>query len=152
MGGARLVLCWAAADTDSPKLPALDKIFMLRLREALEASWDRDTAYQAAEQANNPAYGQCYPTSWVVQHYFPETEIVKGTVHTGQRDEVHFWNALPVGDDWYHIDFSWQQFPTGSIIRQFIVLDRENLGDGDATIRRCALLLNRVEDYLRRQP
>jgi hypothetical protein len=130
----------------------LDQNFMLRLREALEAAWDRETAYNAAEQAGNPALGQCYPTSRVVQHYYPETEIIKGTVHTGESDETHFWNGLRVGDLWYHIDLSWQQFPTGSIIGEFAVLDRQNLGDSDATVQRCALLLHRVEDYLRQQP
>jgi hypothetical protein len=63
---------------------------MLRLREVLEASWDKQTSYQAAEQAGNPAFGQCYPTSRVVQHYDPATEIIKGRVWTGQNEEIHF--------------------------------------------------------------
>jgi hypothetical protein len=126
-----------------------DQNFMLRLREALEASWDRQTAYRAVEQAGNPALGQCYPTSRVVQHYYPATEIIKGTVWTGESEEIHFWNGLPVGDEWYHIDLSWQQFPTGSVVQEFVVLDRQDLGDGEATIQRCALLLQRVEDYFR---
>ena len=128
-----------------------DQNFMLRLREALEASWDRETAYDAAEQAGNPALGQCYPTSRVVQHYYPETEIIKGKVRTGERNEIHFWNGLRVGDVWYHIDLSWQQFPAGSIVGEFAVLDRRNLGDSDTTVHRCALLLSKVEDYLRRR-
>jgi hypothetical protein len=123
--------------------------FMLRLREALEASWDRQTACGAIKEAGNPALGQCYPTSRVVQHYYPATEIIKGKVWAGQREEIHFWNGLPVGDSWYHIDLSWQQFPTGSVVREFVVLDRHNLGDSEATIERCVLLLRRVEDYLR---
>lgn len=53
-----------------------DQTYMLALREALEASWDRQTAYGAVEQAGNPALGQCYPTSRVVQHYYPATEII----------------------------------------------------------------------------
>ena len=84
-----------------------DQNFMLRLREALEASWDRQTAYRAVEQAGNPALGQCYQTSRVVQHYYPATEIIKGKVWTGESEEIHFWNGLPVGDEWYHIDLSW---------------------------------------------
>ena len=126
-----------------------DPDFMLRLREALEASWDTQTAYQAAEKAGNPAFGQCYPTSRVVQHYYPGTEIVKGKVWTGKNEEIHFWNGLPVGDGLHHIDLSWQQFPAGSVVREFVVLDRQNLGDTEATIQRCALLLKRVENYLR---
>ena len=123
---------------------------MLRLREALEASWDWQTAYGAVEQAGNPALGQCYPTSRVVQHFYPATEIIKGKVWTGVSEEIHFWNGLRVGDEWYHIDSSWQQFPTGSVVREFIVLDRQDLDDSEATIQLCALLLKRVEDYFRK--
>jgi hypothetical protein len=57
---------------------------------------------------------------------------------------------LPVGDEWYHIDLSWQQFPVGSVVQEFIVLDRQDLGDSEATIQRCALLLQRVESYFRK--
>ncbi|MGY4283853.1 hypothetical protein ACVWXO_003073 [Bradyrhizobium sp. LM2.7] len=70
-----------------------DQNFMLFLREALEASWDRQTDYGASEKAGNPTLGQCYPTSRVelspkvgdgfsrvVQHYYPATEIIKGKV------------------------------------------------------------------------
>ena len=121
---------------------------MLRLREALEACWDPQTAYRNADQRGNPALGQCYPTSRVVQHYYPATEIIKGLVRSGETDHVHFWNGLRVGADWYHIDFSWQQFPAGSVVREFGALDRLNLGDSDATVQRCGLLLRRVEDYL----
>jgi len=93
--------------------------FMLRLREALAASWDKRTAYLEVELVGNPALGQCYPTSRVVQRYYPETEIIKGKVWTGETADVHFWNGLRVGDDWYHIDLSWQQFPAGSVIQEF---------------------------------
>lgn len=127
-----------------------DQNFMLLLREALEASWDRQTAYEVLGNAGNPALGQCYPTSRVVQHYYPATEIIKGKVWTDEREEVHFWNALPAGDCWYHTDLSWQQFPAGSVIRDFVVLDRQQLDDSEVTIQRCALLLKRVASYLRK--
>src|SRR5476651_320809 len=74
--------------------------FMLCLREALAASWDKRTAYLEVEQVDNPALGQCYPKSRVVQHYYPETEIIKGKVWTGKAVDVHFWNGLRVGNDW----------------------------------------------------
>ena len=122
--------------------------FMLYLREALAASWDKRTAYLEVEQAGNPALGQCYPTSRVVQHYYPETEIIKGKVWTGEKADVHFWNGLHVGDDWYHIDLSWQQFPAGSIVQEFVIIERQELHDSEATVQRCALLLKRVDDYL----
>ena len=123
--------------------------FMLRLREALEASWSTDTSYLAAYQAGNPALGQCYPTCRVVQHYYPETEIIRGIVQTeGRHDDVHFWNGLRSGDDWYHIDMSWRQFPLTAKVANFVVLDRHNLNDAPATIARVSLLLERVGRYL----
>jgi len=122
--------------------------FMLRLREALAASWDKRTAYLEVAQMGNPALGQCYPTSRTVQHYYPETEIIKGEVWTGETLDVHFWNGLRIGVDWYHIDLTWQQFPANSIIREFAVIERKELKDSEATMRRCALLLTRVDDYL----
>ena len=122
--------------------------FMLRLREALAASWDKRTAYLEVEQMGNPALGQCYPTSQAVQHYYPETEIIKGKVWTGKTLDVHFWNGLRIGDDWYHIDLSWQQFPAGSIIQEFVIVERQELNDSEATMQRCALLLKRVDAYL----
>jgi hypothetical protein len=125
------------------------KDFMLRLREAITASWDKQTAYLGAEQMGNLALGQCYPTSWAVQHYYPETDIIKGKVWTGRTFEVHFWNGLRIGDDWYHIDFTWQQFPVGSIIQEFAVIERQELNDSEATLLRCALLLQRVDHYLK---
>ena len=132
-----------------PDLARRDAGFMLRLREALEASWDRETSYRQVEREGNPAFGQCYPTSRVVQHYFPGTEIIKGIVHTSDGDHDHFWNGLRVGGDWVHIDLSWQQFPAGSIVGKYVVLDRDELGDSEVTVERCALLLRRVEAYLR---
>lgn len=122
---------------------------MLRLREALEASWDKDTSFMAVQQVGNSALGQCYPTCRVVQHFYPETEIIKGKVQTkGQRDDIHFWNALSVGGYWYHIDMSWQQFAFGAKVIDFTVLDRNNLNDSDATVRRVDQLLERVTKYL----
>ncbi|MGI2032653.1 YunG family protein [Rhizobium panacihumi] len=122
---------------------------MLHLREALEASWGNDTSFMAAEQAGNPALGQCYPTCRVVQHFYPETEIIKGTVRTSdERDAIHFWNALPAGNHWYHIDLSWQQFAPGANVIDFTVLDRHNLNDGEATVRRVSILLERVRTHL----
>jgi len=121
---------------------------MLELREALEASWDTATSYGGVSETGNPALGQCYPTSWVVQQFFSEVEIVEGEVWTGKTVEKHFWNILQSQGNEYHIDFSWRQFPAGSAVRSFKIRDRETLGDGPATIKRRELLLERVTSYL----
>lgn len=66
------------------------------------------------------------------------------------RHDVRSPFLQPGGDEWYHFDLSWQQFPVGSVIREFVVLDRQDLGDSEAAIQRCALLLKRAEGYLRK--
>ena len=123
---------------------------LLRLREAVEASWDARTSYQAARREGNPALGQCYPTARVVQFFIPEAEIARGIVETPDGVETHFWNALPEADGLRHLDFTWQQFPSGSTTVSFELLDRERLGDSAETIGRCDLLLRRVLAHLDR--
>jgi len=121
---------------------------MARLRRAMEASWDPLTAYQGIIRQNDPAYGQCYPTSRVVQWFYPEAEIAVGNVWTGESLERHFWNVFHAGAEAEWIDMSWQQFPDGSVVRDHQILERDSLGDSAGTLERCALLLRRVEPHL----
>ena len=123
-------------------------IDMARLRAALEASWDEQTSYRHVSERGNPALGQCYPTAWLVQQFFPEMEIVEGRVKTLKGVEKHFWNILSQDGKVYHFDFTWQQFPHGSAVQEYWVRDRHNLGDGPATVARCRLLRERVLDFL----
>ena len=123
---------------------------LITLREALEASWSAKTSYGGVWEEGNPALGQCYPTSRVVQHFLPTSEIVKGTVWTGVRHEIHFWCELKVGDAMVAIDLTWQQFPPGSVVTARETLDRNDLGDSPATVARCDLLLSDVEAHLHR--
>jgi hypothetical protein len=121
------------------------------VREALEASWDRNTSYQMAFEENNPALGQCYSTSRVIQILFPEAEIVEGEVWTGNRIEKHFWNLLLANGVERHVDLTWKQFPGNSEIRNWSVRTRESLGDSPETIDRVNLLLQRVNAYVSHQ-
>jgi hypothetical protein len=115
-----------------------------RLRSALEASWRPDTAYLGVHQPGNPALGQCYPTSRVVQWFFPALEIVSGQVRTGSSVEAHFWNVDPAQDPQGHVDLTWQQFAPGAEVASFAILDRDALNDSPPTVARCQLLLRRV--------
>ncbi len=124
------------------------KVDLLKLREALEASWDSKTSYQNVSEVNNLAVGQCYPTSRVVQILLPESEIAEGQVWTGKSMEKHFWNILKVDNELIHIDFTWQQFPHGSVVKTYKMLDRDKLGDSQKTINRVELLKNRILEYL----
>lgn len=128
----------------------MNTVNLPQLREAIEVSWGVDTAYLQAQEKDNPALGNCYPTSRVVQHFFPQTEIVEGTVWTGKAAEKHFWNLLVVDGVEYHIDLTWQQFPNGSVVKEYKIRDRETLGDSEATVKRVELLLGRVNRYLGR--
>ncbi len=124
---------------------------LLLLREALETSWDEKTSYLAVKKEGNPALGQCYPTSRVVQYFFSETEIIRGKVWNGNTIEIHFWNGLVVDGIVYHIDLSWQQFPPLSSVREFEILDRKLLNDSKETIERCEILLQRVSHYINQE-
>jgi hypothetical protein len=119
-----------------------------RLKNALEASWDRRTAYLGAFEPGNPALGQCYPTARVVQWFFPRFEIASDQVDTASALECHFWNIDPACDPPMHVDLTWQQFDKGSAVKQFKILDRHALGDSPPTIERCELLLERVLVHL----
>lgn len=122
---------------------------MLRLRQALEASWQSDTAYLGAEEAGNPSLGQCYPTARVVQHFFIESEIAEGEILTNKELEKHFWSVFNTQSHPLHVDFTWQQFPPGAEVKSWKIRDRSTLNDSVYTLGRVKLLLDRVEQYLR---
>lgn len=123
------------------------KVDMMNLRQAIEASWKPDTAYLEAKETDNPALGQCYPTSRVIQYYFPEAEIVEGEVVTEKGIEKHFWNIFGTSYP-IHIDLTWQQFPHGSRVKSWKVRDRYTLHDSQQTIERVETLLNRVRQHM----
>jgi hypothetical protein len=126
------------------RVASFETIGLCRLRSAVEASWDSRTAYLGAFQPGNKALGQCYPTSRVVQWFFPNFEIACGEVDTGSAIEAHFWNIDPVPNPAEHLDLTWQQFAEGSKVLRFKILDRHALNDSPPTVARCQLLLHRV--------
>lgn len=137
---------------------ALARVSLPQLRSALEASWGPDTAYLGVYQPGNPALGQCYPTSRVVQWFFPALEIASGQVSIGSSVEAHFWNIDPTQDPARHVDLTWQQFPAGAEVESFAILKRDAPNDSPPTVARCELLLARVlsrigvEDAVRNRP
>jgi hypothetical protein len=125
-------------------IPLLPPVSLAQLHAALEASWEPDTAYLGVYEPGNPAAGQCYPTSRVVQQFFPALEIASGKVETGSSVEAHFWNVDVSQNPVQHIDLTWQQFAAGAQVTSFIILDRRNLNDSPPTVARCERLLRRV--------
>jgi hypothetical protein len=128
----------------------LPLVSVIELKAALEASWDRRTAYGEVHQPGNAALGQCYPTSRVVQWFFPKFEIASGEVNSGSAIEAHFWNIDPASNPAEHLDLTWKQFAEGSRVMRFKILDRDALHDSPPTIARCQLLLDRVLLRLKR--
>jgi hypothetical protein len=126
----------------------VSKVDLLRLRTALEASWDSETSYGRVIEPGVPALGQCYPTARVVQYFFPEMEIAEGEVWTGLEMEKHFWNVVDHGGTAIHIDLTWQQFPFGSSVMGYALRDRSSLEDSAQTLIRVETLLRRVEAAL----
>jgi hypothetical protein len=126
------------------EVSSLPAVPLPKLKSAVEASWDRSTAYLGAYQIGNAALGQCYPTSRVVQWFFPDFEIASGEVDTGSALEAHFWNIDPTSNPAQHVDLTWQQFSLGSRVTRFTILDRHSLNDSQSTQMRCQLLLDRV--------
>ena len=124
------------------------KVDLINLREAIEKSWNKDTAYGGSFDPSNPSLGQCYVSSWVVQYFFPEFEIYEGQVDTGKQDEKHFWAELRHAGDNIVLDLTWQQFPGGSHIKERKHRDRKTLNGSEDSIRRRELLLSRVKEYL----
>ena len=121
---------------------------MLQLREALEASWNEKTSYEGGFDPGNPSQGQCYPTARVVQFYFPKGEIAEGEVWTGEKLEKHFWVLFECDGVECPVDFTWEQFPKGSVVKSWKIRDRKTLGDGRETKARVGILRRRVEEYL----
>lgn len=125
-----------------------DQPDMLALRQAIEATWLPDTAFAQVSEPGNPALGHCYDTSRVIQHYFPEAQIVEGRVITPIREEKHFWTIFTDGSRTLHVDMTWQQFPHGSYVKSWFVRDRAKLNDGPETVKRIELVLQRVQQHL----
>jgi hypothetical protein len=121
---------------------------MTELRRALEASWDDMTSYLGVMEDGNPSLGQCYPTSRVMQMFFPLLEIVEGEVRLGDKIDKHFWYVVEIDGELYHIDLTWQQFKPGSYVHTFKIRDSDTLNDSEETIYRCKLLKKRVSKYL----
>ena len=126
----------------------LPPVSLQELRVAMEASWSPDTAYLGVCEPGNPALGQCYPTARVVQWFFPNLEIARGTVNTGLSLEAHFWNVDPTLWPAAYVDLSWQQFPPKATVEHFEILQREALVDSPGTVARCERLLRCVLRHL----
>lgn len=67
------------------------------LSEALQASWDADTAYNPEQWSQeNKARGQCVVSSLIVQDYFGG-DLIRYEINEDQLHETHYMNQLSDG-------------------------------------------------------
>ena len=110
------------------------------LKKALEASWNIDTCHKPMKKdyaKNHPSYGQCYPTTLIVNDFFggkilkykfPETEI------------GHFSNLI----DGKEVDLSREQFDKDESFPKPQIIDRKTLKTSKAYL----ILRSHVNKYL----
>ena len=76
------------------------------------------------------------------------SEIVEGEIQTSDGTEKHFWNIFDSNGKELHVDLTWQQFPSKSIVKSWRIRDRSTLNDTQSTVDRVELLLGRVRRAL----
>lgn len=119
--------------------------------EALEASWNYDTAFNQDDWTpENPARGHCVVSSLIVQDYLGG-ELLKSEVTGSGLHETHYFNKI---DDGTIVDATSKQYSesvtlklTPSNFDGFKPLRDKRLSD-ENTKMRYAKLKNRVESFL----
>ncbi len=98
---------------------------------AIQDSWSKETSASPDEwTSENPALGQCVPSSLVVQDFFGGELERLATVRNGKR-ETHYRNILPDGEivdisrDQYPDDQEFEPAPVEGDLREY-VLGNEN--------------------------
>ena len=87
--------------------------------KALEKSWCKETCYPPMRNdwvESNPAYGQCYSTTLIVNDHFGG-KILKAKFADGTG---HFWNLI----DGKEVDLTRSQFSEDEKIPKPVVLSR----------------------------
>lgn len=123
------------------------------IQSALRQSWAADTSYAPKLWTpDNPAHGQCTPSSLVVHSLLGGQVLYRATYVDGLR-ERHYLNILPDGNEF---DSTREQYPDDQL---FIDLPNrlkgadtlsDKLMSSAATRRRFTLLSNRVLAILTR--
>jgi hypothetical protein len=119
---------------------------------ALQASWNRDTAFDATEwSADNPARGNCVVSSLVVQDYLGGDLRRYHVTDDDGLQETHYVNQLPDGTVVDTTASQYQQPVTLTVVpielKGYASARDKRLADED-TRRRYELLQGRVAAYL----
>lgn len=123
--------------------------------QALETSWDTDTAYpDGTWTLQNPARSQCVSSSLVVQHFFGGDLKKLVSVHNGKQ-ESHYLNILPNGQT---VDTTRSQYPVNQVLTPSQInlhgykSVRDKMLHEPDTQLRYNLLLIRVQKWLAEHP
>lgn len=132
----------------TPKMTDRSAVF-----DAIRSSWAADTAAEDDWPEDNPARGQCEPSSFVAWRYLGGDLVLAKVLVDGEQTEHHYWNRID-GEDF---DLTRQQFTNGEVIEEIRVLPSDFLADNLRTmkpdmLRRIELMSNRVSAILGEKP
>lgn len=70
-----------------------------------KTKYDKNKNNNSAHNAIFRGYATCHGYSLIAQKYFDEAGIESLIITSPEMD--HAWNLVKILDDWYHIDFTW---------------------------------------------
>lgn len=91
--------------------------------EALRRSWSPESCVHESWDADNPAKGQCEPSSFVAWEHLGGSLVLGQVFIDDEFSEHHYWNRIN-GED---IDFTADQFDQRHEIREVAVLTSDEL-------------------------
>ncbi len=120
---------------------------------AIRSSWSAETCAHETWGEDNPARGQCEPSSFVAWRYLGGDLVLASVLVDGEQVEHHYWNRID-GED---IDLTREQFVNGEVVEEIQVLPDEFLAANMSTmkpvmLRRISVLSERVASIVGEEP
>lgn len=120
---------------------------------AIRSSWAADTCAEGDWPEDNPAKGQCEPSSFVAWTYLGGDLVLARVLVNGDQVEHHYWNRVD-GED---LDLTREQFTEGEVIEEIDLLPYTFLAENMHTmkpemLRRIELMSERVAAILGENP
>ena len=121
--------------------------------EAVRSCWSAETSANDHWSGDNPAKGQCEPSSFVAWRYLGGDLVVAKVLVDGEQVEHHYWNRID-GED---IDLTRAQFTNGEVIEVMRVLPSDFLAENmnemkPGMLRRIELMSRQVGSILGEEP
>jgi hypothetical protein len=136
---------WVRELAVAPDEDAARAVTLAGLETAIRSSWTREISEEPDKWSDdNPAWGTCAVTAFVVRDYLGGDLVIAGVVKDGQRVDRHVWNVLPSG---LAVDLSREQFRNGETFEAPQPLTETTVPGTDERYR---LLAERVREKLGR--